>query len=112
MTAGALKSLYDLHSDGSGVALASARRPMVNMRPRYHLAILDAPHAFSADLHIVDWLEGGSKMFDYQALYRWISGALHLVFGDSSVGETYVDASCLLAGSLLAFLSPERSKRR
>ncbi|HEY1515926.1 MAG TPA: N,N-dimethylformamidase beta subunit family domain-containing protein [Solirubrobacteraceae bacterium] len=52
-----LKSLYDLHPDESGVALASARRPMVNMRPRYHLAILAAPHAFSADLHIVDWLE-------------------------------------------------------
>ena len=49
------------------------------------------------------WLEGGSRTFDYQALYRWISGALHVVFGDSSVGETYLDASCLLAGSLLAF---------
>jgi hypothetical protein len=49
------------------------------------------------------WLEGGSSTFDYQPLYRWISGALHLVFGDSSVGETYLDASCLLAGSLLAF---------
>jgi hypothetical protein len=49
------------------------------------------------------WLEGGSPTFDYQALYRWISGALHVVFGDSSVGETYLDASCLLAGSLLAF---------
>ncbi len=52
-----LKSLYDLHPDGSGVALASARRPMVTMRPRHHLAILAAPHAFSADLHITDWLE-------------------------------------------------------
>jgi hypothetical protein len=49
------------------------------------------------------WLEGGTRTFDYQALYRWLSGALHLVFGDSSVGETYLDASCLLAGSLLAF---------
>ncbi len=49
------------------------------------------------------WLEGGTKTFDYQALYRWTSGALHLVFGDSSVGETYVDAFCLLAGSLIAF---------
>jgi hypothetical protein len=49
------------------------------------------------------WLEGGSRTFDYQALYRWISGALHLVFGDSSVGETFFDASCLLVGSLLAF---------
>ena len=49
------------------------------------------------------WLEGGTRTFDYQALYRWLSGALHLVFGDSSVGETYLDASCLLAGSLLSF---------
>jgi hypothetical protein len=49
------------------------------------------------------WLEGGSRTFDYQPLYRWISGALHLIFGDSSVGETYADAAALLAGALLAF---------
>jgi hypothetical protein len=49
------------------------------------------------------WLEGGSRAFDYQPLYRWISGVLHLVFGDSSVGELYFDAACLLAGGLLAF---------
>ena len=49
------------------------------------------------------WLEAGSRVFDYQPLYRWISGALHVVFGDSSVGETYLDAACLLAGGLLAF---------
>ncbi len=49
------------------------------------------------------WLEAGSLTFDYQPLYRWISGALHLVFGDSSVGETYLDAAGLLAGALLAF---------
>jgi hypothetical protein len=49
------------------------------------------------------WLEGGSRVFDYQPLYRWISGGLHLVFGDSSVGELYWDAACLLAGALAAF---------
>jgi hypothetical protein len=49
------------------------------------------------------WLEGGSLVFDYQPLYRWISGALHVVFGDSSVGETFLDAGCLLAGAMLAF---------
>ena len=49
------------------------------------------------------WLEGGSLTFDYQALYRWITGALHMVFGDSSVGEIYWDASWLLAGGLLAY---------
>lgn len=49
------------------------------------------------------WLEGGSLAFDYQPLYRWITGSLHLIFGDSSVGETYLDAACLLSGALLAF---------
>jgi hypothetical protein len=49
------------------------------------------------------WLEAGSKVFDYQPLYRWISGALHLIFGDSSVGEEYWDALCLLGGGMLAF---------
>ena len=49
------------------------------------------------------WLEGGNRVFDFQPLYRWITGALHLVFGDSSVGETYWDAACLLAGGLVAF---------
>ena len=49
------------------------------------------------------WLEGGTAAFDYQPLYRWITGALHLVFGDSSVGEAYWDAACLLIGAMLAF---------
>ncbi len=49
------------------------------------------------------WLEGGSLAFDYQPLYRWVTGSLHLLFGDSSVGETYLDAACLLSGALLAF---------
>ena len=49
------------------------------------------------------WLEGGNRVFDFQPLYRWITGGLHLVFGDSSVGEVYWDAACLLAGGLVAF---------
>jgi hypothetical protein len=49
------------------------------------------------------WLEGGNQVFDYQPLYRWITGGLHLAFGDSSVGEMYWDAACLLAGGLVAF---------
>jgi hypothetical protein len=49
------------------------------------------------------WLEGGSPTFWFQPLYRWIAGLLHVVFGDSSVGEGYWDAACLLTGSLFAF---------
>jgi hypothetical protein len=49
------------------------------------------------------WLEGGTPTFYFQPLYRWIVALLHIVFGDSSVGEWYWDGACLLAGSLLSF---------
>jgi hypothetical protein len=49
------------------------------------------------------WLEGGSTVFYFQAFYRWIVAALHVVFGDSSAGEWYWDGACLLAGALLSF---------
>lgn len=49
------------------------------------------------------WLEGGNEVFDFQPFYRWMTGALHLVFGDSSVGELYWDAACVMMGALLAF---------
>jgi hypothetical protein len=46
------------------------------------------------------WLEGGSKVFDYQPLYRWMSGLLHLIFGDSSVAGVHWDTVCPLLGAL------------
>lgn len=49
------------------------------------------------------WLEGGELTFWFQPLYRWIAGALHMIFGDSSVGELYWDAGAALAGALFAF---------
>lgn len=49
------------------------------------------------------WLEGGSTTFWFQPFYRWIAGALHLVFGDSSVGEFYWDGACVLVSALFAF---------
>lgn len=55
-----LLSLYDKHSDGSGVCHSSRLRPVVNMRPKCNMAWLDdgkgSPHQFNADLHIIDWL--------------------------------------------------------
>jgi hypothetical protein len=49
------------------------------------------------------WLEGGSPIFWFQPLYRWIVAVLHLVFGDSSVGERFWDGACLLATALFAW---------
>lgn len=49
------------------------------------------------------WLEGGQPTFWFQPLYRWIAGSLHMIFGDSSAGETFWDAACMLTGALFAF---------
>jgi hypothetical protein len=49
------------------------------------------------------WLEGGTRQFYFQPLYRWVSGLLHLAFGDSSAGEFFWDGACLLASAMLAF---------
>ena len=49
------------------------------------------------------WLEGGEPVFWFQPFYRWIAGALHMVFGDSSVGELFWDGGCAWAGALFAF---------
>ena len=49
------------------------------------------------------WLEGGAPTFWFQAGYRWIVGAIHSLFGDSSAGEWIWDSACLLAGAMFAF---------
>jgi hypothetical protein len=49
------------------------------------------------------WLEGGETTFWFQPLYRWIAGALHLLFGDSSLGEEYWNGACLTVMALFGF---------
>jgi N,N-dimethylformamidase len=59
-----LLSLYELHADGSGTCLSSWRRPVLNMRPGYHLPLVRGPHQFSADLELLQWLESRGADFD------------------------------------------------
>jgi N,N-dimethylformamidase len=60
-------SLYDSHSDGSGVHYSSRLRPMLNMRPK-RLFSFGAGSSFlwqfNADTHIIDWLEEKSIKYD------------------------------------------------
>ena len=51
-------SLYDRHRDGSGSCYSSAKRPILNMRPKRKL------WNFNADLHIIDWLEESGIAYD------------------------------------------------
>src|SRR5581483_1123165 len=60
-----LRSLYDTHSDGSGVAMATMLRPMlVNVRPNSRTAWNGSPHQLGADLHLIDWLEQRKIAYD------------------------------------------------
>jgi hypothetical protein len=49
------------------------------------------------------WLEGGQTTFWNQPLFRWIAGLLHMIFGDSSVGQAYWDAAAVAIMSLFAY---------
>ena len=51
-------SMYDTHSDGSGVCYASRLRPILNMQPNERL------WQFAADTHITDWLEEKGIAYD------------------------------------------------
>lgn len=51
-------SMYDEHSDGSGVCYASRLRPVLNMRPKERLWQLPA------DTHIIDWLDQLGLTYD------------------------------------------------
>jgi hypothetical protein len=48
------------------------------------------------------WLQGGELTFWFQPFYRWMAGALHMLFGDSSMGEFWWDSICLLVSALFA----------
>lgn len=60
-----LTSLYDLHSDGSGVSYSSRLRPILNMRPKYNWPVLGGfPSQLNADLHLLDWMEAKDHRYD------------------------------------------------
>jgi len=51
-------SLYDKHSDETGVCYSSRLRPIFNMRPKTGL------WSFNADTHVTDWLETIGQAYD------------------------------------------------
>jgi N,N-dimethylformamidase len=60
-------SLYDLHSDGSGICYSSRLRPVLNMRPKAMSSTAGLGSmlwGYNADTHITDWLEAKGFAFD------------------------------------------------
>ena len=59
-------SIYDTHTDGSGLCLSSRLRPILSNRPKYDHFLMQAPWQYPADLHLICWLE---KMgYDYDCI--------------------------------------------
>ncbi len=59
-------SVYDLHSDGSGIAYSSYLRPIVDMRPTHKNGATKGPRHYPADLYAINFLE--EKGFDYDVI--------------------------------------------
>ncbi len=60
-----LKSIYELHTDGSGVAYSSRLRPIANLRSDYRMPLLlGGPHQFPADVELLDWLDRTQVPYD------------------------------------------------
>lgn len=57
-------SIYDTHTDGSGICMSSRLRPILSMRPKYDHFLAQAPWQYPADLHLVYWLETMGYEYD------------------------------------------------
>ncbi len=64
LRANPMPGLYDFHTDGTGAALCSWRRPILNMRATYRYRVWSAPSRFPADLYMIDWLEAQGLAYD------------------------------------------------
>ena len=59
-------SVYDTHTDGSGISFSSRLRPILSIRPNYDHFLTQAPWQYPADLHLICWLE--SMGYDYDVI--------------------------------------------
>jgi N,N-dimethylformamidase len=59
-------SIYDTHTDGSGLCLSSRLRPILSIRPKYDHFLMQAPWQYPADLHMIYWLE--TMGYDYDVI--------------------------------------------
>ncbi|WP_205964998.1 N,N-dimethylformamidase beta subunit family domain-containing protein [Pseudooceanicola lipolyticus] len=59
-----LRSLYDYHSDASGVSLVSYKKPKVTIRADYNYPLCGCPHNLPVDLHFLRFLHREGVKFD------------------------------------------------
>ena len=59
-----LRSLYDYHSDLSGVSICSYKKPKVTLRDDYEYPLCAAPHNLPVDLHLLKFCHSNGIAFD------------------------------------------------
>ncbi|WP_245445091.1 N,N-dimethylformamidase beta subunit family domain-containing protein [Pseudaminobacter soli (ex Li et al. 2025)] len=59
-----LRSLYDYHSDASGVSICSYRKPKATLRPDYNYPLCGGPHNLPVDLHFLRFCHANGIAFD------------------------------------------------
>ncbi|MER8569666.1 hypothetical protein NKH85_28825 [Mesorhizobium sp. M0924] len=59
-----LKSLYDYHSDLSGVSISSTRKPKATLRDDYNYPLCGCPHNLPVDLHFLRFCHNNGIAFD------------------------------------------------
>ncbi|MCY3560709.1 MAG: hypothetical protein OXH20_06015 [bacterium] len=57
-------SVYDVHTDGSGVCHSTTRRPLLSMRATARHWVTGAPRGYAFDLYLLDWLEQQGTDYD------------------------------------------------
>lgn len=57
-------SLYDFHTDGSGVSLATTRRPISGLRPDYWSRVSETPGLLGGHLAVIEWLDRSGVDYD------------------------------------------------
>ena len=59
-----LRSLYDVHSDQSGVTLTTRRRPKATLRDDYKYPLSNSPHLLPVDLHLLRFCRNNAIEID------------------------------------------------
>jgi N,N-dimethylformamidase len=59
-----LKSLYDYHTDLSGVSICSYKKPKATLRDDYAYPLCGCPHNLPIDLHFLKFCHGNGIVFD------------------------------------------------
>jgi N,N-dimethylformamidase len=98
------RSLYDVHTDGSGVCHTSRLRPIVNLRPDYYTPTTRGFRHYAQDLLLLEWLDRRGEHYavvtddeleregvDLLSHYRVVLTGSHPEYCSAGMLDAYLD---------------------